>query len=174
MRSGRILLLSVLSVAFAFIVSISACLHLDVAVLIIGANINHALVLVMLGSVLALAVMLAVRKRPRRLAVVLCSEAAVLSTGIVLVALDSTRYAGIARNVLGKRYKFDDHVWYLYLLWGAPLFFSCKHGVHGLLARTHGKSNARSQRGRSTTGAKRERDFGASTDAADNELNAPA
>jgi hypothetical protein len=124
-RARRIVPLGILSTGFALIVAISTWVHLDIATLRVGANIDHALALVLLSAPLALVLLLLLRRRLRFLAFVLLGEAASLGAAIVLVALDSATYAGIGydplRFVGPPHFNVVHHVWELYVLWGAPL-----------------------------------------------------
>jgi phosphoglycerol transferase MdoB-like AlkP superfamily enzyme len=122
-RARRIVSLSILSTSFALLVAISTWVHLDVVTLRVGANINHALALVLLSTPCALVLILLLRRRLRLLAFVLLIEAASLGAAIVLVALDSATYAGIGYDPLRfvTHFKVVEHVWELYVLWGAPL-----------------------------------------------------
>jgi hypothetical protein len=165
-RARRIVPLGILSTGFALIVAISTWVHLDIATLRVGANINHALALVLLSAPLALVLPLLLRRRLRFLAFVLLGEAASLGAAIVLVALDSATYAGIGYDPL----RFV----------GPPISrssitsgsFMCS-GVHHCSPSSSSqgapcrhtpakrRSTGRGRTGRSTVGIRLERDSGA-------------
>ena len=90
-----------------------------------GANIEHGLVVAFLGGLVWSLAILCVRRWRRQLAVVLLLEAATLGVAIAFVELDSATYqahrdCGLLSSEITD---FDEHVEYLYALWGLPLGF---------------------------------------------------
>ena len=123
--------LSVLSMLFASAVAIGTGLYyqgVDIFCMseqFRGANIENGGVVALLSGLVGSVLILCVRKRRRLLAAVLLLGAATLSVTIAFVALDSASY--VARRDCGmfssQITTFNDHVEYLYVLWGMPLGF---------------------------------------------------
>ena len=121
---------SVLSLLFASSVALVTYFHFSGGLFctseqVRGANIDHAFGVALVGGLAASVLILFVRKRRRLLATVLLLGAATLGVAIAFVALDSATY--VAERSCGiletTDTTFNDRVYYLYGLWGAPLGF---------------------------------------------------
>ena len=117
------------AVVFAALVAARVYMHVTSGALfctserIHGANVERALGLAFYGGTAAALVIPFVRKRPRALGAVLLFAAGTLAAAMVFVALDSARYVGT--NSCGFIETTDttvnDRLYYLFVLWGAPL-----------------------------------------------------
>jgi hypothetical protein len=88
-----------------------------------GRNIVHAFAVALVAGPLCSLLLASVRKHRRLLAGALLLGATALAVAIAFVALDSATY--VATQDCGfmedNITKFHDHLYYLYVLWGAPL-----------------------------------------------------
>jgi hypothetical protein len=88
-----------------------------------GRNIVHAFAVTLFAGPLGSLLLASVRKHRRLLAGALLLGAAALAVAIAFVALDSASY--VATQDCGfmedNITNFHDHLYYLYVLWGAPL-----------------------------------------------------
>jgi hypothetical protein len=121
---------AVLSMVFAMLVAIFAFLKLDfnfnAQTRLFGANIDHAIRVVLCGTVFGLLVIPFIRHRRRLLDGLFLLEGATLSTAIVLVGLDGATYkARITCTFLCFNhfppYISTHRLWFLYLLWSLSL-----------------------------------------------------
>jgi hypothetical protein len=104
----------------------------EYVVRLIGANVNHATVIVVLSGVATLLVLPFFRKRRRAFGATLLFAASALFAGLVLVALDGFTYkARITPEALfsaaGPTRTETDHLWFLLGLWGVPLALLVSH-----------------------------------------------
>ena len=124
--------LALLSTLFAMLVAIYMWFVLNFTLfetktLFIGRNIDHAIVVALFGGLAGTVLIPFVRKRRRLFVSVLLLEAATLCAAIVLVALDGAIYKEKVTKTLffgpgNPTSTSTYHLWFLYLLWGAPLF----------------------------------------------------
>jgi hypothetical protein len=99
-----------------------------------GANIDHALGVAFVAGMAGSVLVLCVRNRRRLLAAVLPLGAVALGVAIALVSWDSATYTAHRSCGLltGTETDFNDRVYYLYVLWGAPLLLLLRSTVRAL------------------------------------------
>jgi hypothetical protein len=142
-QRGRPALWSACALVFAALVAVVVYTNLKGGLLFCtserthGANIERALGLAFYGGTAAAVVLPFVRKRRRLLAAVLLLAAGTLGAAMVFVALDSARYVGT--NSCGFLETTDtsvnDHLYYLFVLWGASFAVLGWFAVRVLLPR---------------------------------------
>jgi hypothetical protein len=141
--------LSALSLLFASVVAIVTFFHFDGGLFCNsmrsrGDNIVHACAVAVLAGPVGSLLLLFARKRRRVLAVVLLLGASTLGVAIVLISLDRATY--VAHQSCGfmtdeSEKTFNDRVYYLYFLWGAPLCFLLWAATRALQGRVASSSS---------------------------------